>query len=244
MTIDRSAARPPAGTRVYAVGDIHGRRDLLEDILGQVERDAAAAAEPRKVVVFLGDYVDRGPDSAGVIDRLVAGPPAGFEWVMLKGNHEEFMLRFLEAPSNGLPWIMNGGDATLASYGALESRILFDPYELDALHEKLTRRLPEAHRRFLDGLALTRVEGGYLFVHAGIRPGVPLAQQDPRDLVWIRDEFLASRADHGHVVVHGHTPMLKPQVRDNRIGIDTGAFQTGVLTALALHGTERRFLHT
>lgn len=244
MTSDGTTPRPPEGTRVYAVGDIHGRLDLLEDILGQVERDAAAAPEPRKVVVFLGDYVDRGPDSAGVIDRLLAGPPEGFEWVMLKGNHEEFMQRFLETPSSGLPWIMNGGDASLHSYGAMESRALFDPFELDALHEKLIRRLPDSHRRFLDGLALTHVEGDYLFVHAGIRPGVPLERQDPRDLVWIRDEFLASGLDHGLMVVHGHTPMLRPQVCRNRIGIDTGAFQTGVLTALALHGTERRFLHT
>ena len=226
----------PNDTRVYAIGDIHGRLDLLQAVEGLVLEDAAGAPERRKVVVYLGDYVDRGPESRGVIEHLVAAPLDGFEAVHLIGNHESMMLAFLEDPSGGPGWMWNGGDATLASYGVAAPNIWTGRDRLAAARDELKRALPPGHRDFLDALALSHREGGYLFVHAGIRPGIALDQQDPTDLMWIREEFLGSAADHGVKVVHGHTIAERPVMLDNRIGIDTGAYLTGRLTCLMLAG--------
>lgn len=237
----------PDGTRVYAVGDIHGRADLLAALHERIREDAAASDAGRKLVVYLGDYVDRGAESKQVIDLLLDRPLEGFEAVHLKGNHEAFMLDFLSDPLVAQVWIANGGGATLASYGVEYGHLMGRPLgmeEIDDLRQALTEALPERHRAFLDNLALHHREGDYLFVHAGIRPGVPVERQDEEDLVWIRDEFLDSAADHGFVVVHGHTIEWDPVVRSNRIGIDTGAFASGTLTALVLEGEERDFLHT
>ncbi len=237
----------PDDTRVYAVGDIHGRADLLTALHDRIRDDAAKSAAGRKVAVYLGDYVDRGNESKQVIDLLLDPPLEGFESVHLKGNHEAFMLDFLSDPLVAQVWIANGGGATLASYGVEYGHLTGRPLgteELDELRLALIEALPARHREFLDDLALYHREGDYLFVHAGIRPGVPIERQDEEDLVWIRDEFLDSPADHGFVVVHGHTIEWNPAVRPNRIGIDTGAFASGTLTALVLEGEERDFLHT
>jgi serine/threonine protein phosphatase 1 len=243
---ERPPASVPAGVRVYAVGDIHGSAHLLEALLERITADAAAPDHPapaRKLLVFLGDYVDRGLESPRVIDMLLAGPPPGFEQVCLMGNHEEAMFGFLEDIKIGPMWLRNGGGETLLSYGVtLPSMVGAE--RLEAARLMLRERLPASHLAFLKGLALFHVEGDYLFVHAGVRPKVALADQHRNDLLWIRDEFLSSRADLGHVVVHGHTIAAAPEVRPNRIGIDTGAYATGILTCLVLEGAERRFLQT
>ncbi len=232
----------PEDTLVYAVGDIHGRLDLLERLHDRIAADAAASPAARKTVVYLGDYVDRGADSRGVIDLLLAAPVPGLEAVHLMGNHEALLLGFLDDAGTAGLWFANGGDDTLLSYGV-------DPRQAPGaddppvrLQEAFRRSLPASHLEFLRALRPSFALGDYLFVHAGIRPGVPLDAQDRDDLLWIRDGFLHSDADHGKVVVHGHSATREPEVRANRIGIDTGAVYGGRLTALALHGAERRFL--
>ncbi len=238
------AARTPNGTRVYAIGDIHGRADLLRRLHRNILDDAEDAGAARKVVVYIGDYVDRGPDSFGVVDMLIEEPLDGFERHHLKGNHEDFLLRFVEAGADGEVWMMNGARATLESYGVEWSDMAYGVDGLEAARRKFVDFMPESHLRFFHGLELWHSEGDYLFVHAGVRPGVPLAEQRPFDLMWIREAFLDSDADHGCVVVHGHTIEPAPEVRPNRIGIDTGAFRSGRLTALVVEGAERRFLAT
>lgn len=246
----RSAARPapapaqaPAGSRIYAVGDIHGRIDLLARLRSMIVEDASRHPTGRKLVVYLGDYVDRGPDSRGVIDLLAREPLPGFESVFLKGNHEDSMLRFLGDPGVAAAWMAYGGEATLYSYGVRppDSRRVEDVL---GAQKAFAQALPPEHLAFLEDLKLVHVEGDYAFVHAGFRAGVPIALQDPEDMMWIRNEFLFSDADFGKVAVHGHTITDRPEIRPNRIGIDTGAFATGTLTCLALEGTERRFLAT
>jgi len=235
----RGPARVPRGQRVYAVGDVHGRLDLLDRLLDRVAADAATAPGLCHTLVFLGDYVDRGLDSAGVVERLAAGPPPGFGMVCLKGNHEEIMLRFLEDVGVGPGWLRFGGLAALASYGVPRPPGQADAEWLEQAQAILRERMPPHHLAFLRHLRPYLALGDYLFVHAGIRPGVPLERQVADDLLWIRDEFLDSAADHGRVVVHGHTIVPEAEVRPNRIGIDTGAFSSGVLTCLVLEGEER-----
>ena len=238
-------ARVPDGTRVYAVGDIHGRSDLLDVLLADIAADFRADPLPRGLVVFLGDYVDRGHDVRGAVERLMAGPPAGLDAVYLKGNHEDFMLRFLADGNFGEGWLMNGGGATLASYGATESDDMFDAlWHLDETRRRFAGALPADHLAFFEGLGLWHREGDYLFVHAGLRPGVPLDAQSAEDLMWIRDDFLYSEADFGAIVVHGHTPRPDAVFRANRIGIDTMAYRSGRLTCLVLEGAERRLIDT
>ncbi len=237
-------AEAPVGTRLYVVGDIHGRADLLDRMHQLILDDAAGAAAARKVVIYLGDYVDRGLESRQVIERLIGDAPAGFERVRLRGNHEELMLRFLDDPETGPEWFFNGGDATLFSYGVKPNNPLVSGMAAAALRHQLVARLPEPHLALLRSLGLYHVERDYLFVHAGIRPGVPIEDQLELDLTWIRDDFLDSRADHGKVVVHGHTITGEPEFRANRIGIDTGAFLSGRLTCLVLDGATRRILQT
>ncbi len=251
---DRAGTPPrvPDDCRVYAVGDIHGRVDLLAALHDRILDDAAAAAG-RKVLVYLGDYVDRGPWSFEVVDMLIEAPLEGFEIVHLKGNHEDFLLRFLEEnPGKSLEenleeadlWFINGGDATLPSYKVPVLTLPFGLAELETARRAFLAALPPSHMTFFQGLRMFHVEGDYLFVHAGIRPGVPLDEQDEEDLLWIREGFLDWDADFGHMVVHGHTPDVEIDVRPNRIGIDTGAFYTDRLTGLVAEGESTRFLHT
>ena len=237
--------RVPDGERVYAIGDIHGRADLLDGLQARIMADAEGApAGTAFTAVYLGDYVDRGPDSRGVIERLLAAPLPGFLEVHLKGNHEDMMLRFLDDPDQGWSWMVNGGDATALSYGLTLTGGGEAAERMARMRDELAARLPHAHLDFLRSLEMSHVSGDYLLVHAGIRPGVALDRQSEDDLLWIRDAFLRSPADHGKVVVHGHTPTAAPELRANRIGIDTAAYASDVLTCLVLDGAERRFLAT
>ena len=239
-----SAAATPAGTRIYAIGDIHGRIDLLRELQRLIRDDAARRQAPRNVVVYLGDYVDRGPHSCAVLDALLNEPLPGFESHHLKGNHEDIMLRFLSDVSVAATWLNFGGRETLRSYD-IEAPDPFAPQgELLRAQGALAAKLPPAHLEFLRGLKPSHEEGGYFFAHAGIRPGVPLEQQSEDDMLWIREDFLRSDASFGRIVVHGHTISRVPDVRRNRIGIDTGAFASNRLTALVAEGTEWSFLQT
>ena len=237
-------ARAPEGERIYAIGDIHGCLDLLKMLVAAIEEEQRHLPPARPTLVFLGDYVDRGPYSFGVIEWLSQRPLPEFERVHLRGNHEEWFENFLADISVGPSWLYCGGVATLASYGIRAALGEDDPMRLRALQADLAAALPASHRRFIRTLDHYHVSGGYLFVHAGVRPGVPLAQQSPDDLIWIRDAFLHTTADHGHVVVHGHTIVNEAQVCPNRIGIDTGAFATNVLTCLVLEADRYRLIQT
>lgn len=245
MTMPQASSLPavPAGVRVYAVGDVHGRADLLDDLHGRIVADADRDRPPHVRLVYLGDYVDRGPDSHGVLTRLLVPLPQGWARVVLRGNHEDMMLRALADPQReGALWLCNGGLATIESYFRA-ARETMPPTPQEAL-AALPQVVPDRHLAFLAGLETHHSCGDYLFVHAGLRPGVPLAEQRADDLRWIRRPFLDSTADFGAIVVHGHTIVPWPQERPNRIGIDTGAYASGVLTALVLEGPTRRFLQT
>ncbi|HEX2116275.1 MAG TPA: metallophosphoesterase family protein [Alphaproteobacteria bacterium] len=239
------SAAVPGGTRVYAIGDVHGRLDLLQNLHEQICEHAREYPIGRAVVVHIGDYIDRGYQSRQTIDYLLDSPLAGFDMVNLLGNHERTLLEFLDDLSVGPGWLRYGGRETLFSYDIEWDRDLAGGEEsLQRIQSELRRKLPERHRRFFSGLPLTHEVGDYLFVHAGVRPGIPLERQAPDDLLWIREEFLNSTADHGKVVVHGHSISETPVLRPNRVGIDTGAFATGRLTCLVLEGNERSFLST
>ena len=245
MTGQHHPAATPPGTRIYAIGDIHGRLDLLTHLHGLIAADAQRAAAERQILLYVGDYVDRGPDSAGVIELLLDHPLPGFEIVHLLGNHEDAMLRFPDDISVGPTWLQYGGVETLLSYDIeLSSGGWRDERELRRLQGEVRRRVPRRHVEFMRGMKLLHLEGDYLFVHAGIRPGVPLERQERDDLLWIRSEFLESREDHGKIIVHGHSITPVPELRPNRIGIDTGAFFSDRLTCLVLDGTRHTFLRT
>lgn len=235
----------PPDLRLYAIGDIHGRLDLLARMHDLIREDARHASEgATKRIIYLGDYIDRGLDSRGVIDALLE-PIPGFERVFLMGNHEEALLRFLEEPEFGPMWCSVGGDETLMSYGVHLSRELKSQEErFEKARGDLDAQLPAEHRAFLQRLDLCHDVDPYFFVHAGVRPQRPLSRQTRDDLLWIRDEFLLWDGAFEKIIVHGHTPTNEPEVRPNRIGIDTGAYATSALTCLVLEGTERRFLST
>ncbi|MFO1209527.1 MAG: metallophosphoesterase family protein [Amaricoccus sp.] len=225
------------GQRIYAIGDIHGRLDLLTDVLDHIRADLAARPHPRPLVVFLGDYVDRGPEVRGVIEALMAvkaGPlPARF----VLGNHDNYVLAYLKDPhwyDETYNWLREnlGGNATLASYGVPEAA----SQAAAAAREAFAAGFPADHLAFIESCELWFRIGGYVFVHAGIRPGVPLAAQEREDLIWIREPFLNSRADFGFKVVHGHTIVPAVEHHPNRIAVDTGAVKTGILSCLLLEG--------
>ncbi|MEQ8935084.1 MAG: metallophosphoesterase family protein, partial [Amphiplicatus sp.] len=231
-------AAAPEGVRLYAVGDIHGCAGQLDALLTQIQAEPAEGLEKR--IVFLGDYVDRGPDSRSVIDRLVAVRQEQPQTVFLKGNHEAAMLDFLNAPDAEASWLNWGGAETLQSYGITQ---IFNR-EPHLVAAEFADHLPAAHCAFFDGLELYSVAADYLFVHAGVRPGVPLEAQEERDLLWIRGEFhnaLPERRPE-KFVVHGHHPVKKPLDAGWRIDVDTGACYGGKLTAVVLEGTNRRFI--
>jgi serine/threonine protein phosphatase 1 len=232
--------RVPDGKRVYCVGDIHGRDDLLRDVAGRVEADLKSRSFDHAVTVFLGDYIDRGADSKRVLERLASG-----EWptsiIALAGNHEDFLLAFLDDAEILEFWRSQGGLETLHSYGvdvcpAMAGR------DFKEVQEQFTAHFPKHHRNFLEGLNVSVVFGDYFFCHAGVRPGVALDRQNRDDLLNIREPFLSSEAEHGKLIVHGHTPAVAPEIRPNRIGIDTAAYATGRLTCLILEKDEQHFL--
>ena len=232
------------GRLIYAIGDVHGRLELLEDLLGQIAADAAKVDNAGDtVLVFLGDYVDRGAYSRGVIDCLIGlSAVPGVELRALKGNHEQALLEFLGEPEIGPGWIQQGGAATLVSYGVAAPQTRNSAELWAQASQALAEALPPAHLRFLQGLELYAEYGDYIFVHAGLRPGVPIARQNERDLLWIRDEFLEETRPFPKVVVHGHSPEAEPFLGEHRLGLDTGAYATGILTAARLYGTERSIL--
>lgn len=241
-------AQPTAATTggrlVYAVGDVHGHLDALDPLIQTIAEDVLATRPAeRPMLVFVGDYVDRGPSSAGVVDRILGlSGQAAFEVRTLKGNHEEALLQFLEEPTFGPTWADFGGNTTLASYGVQPPAQRTDMEAWEKASEALAEAMPPAHLAFFRQLELMVEVGDYAFVHAGVRPGVPLAQQSERDLIWIRQEFLAAPGRFEKVIVHGHTPMEEPQVLPGRIGIDTGVYATGVLTAVRLDDEGPRIL--
>ncbi len=240
--------KAPDGTRLYAVGDIHGRADLLERIHRQIRADADEGENAsRKIVrkiIYLGDYIDRGPQSFEVVDMLISDPLPGFEAVHLKGNHEDFLLGFLEDGRLGESWLMNGGFQTIISYG-VDCESAFEAITvMKSVRESLTMALPENHKAFFAGLKTYHIEGDYLFVHAGLKPGRPLKDQDEHSLLWIRGEFLGHAADFGKMVVHGHSIQPEPDIRPNRVGIDTGAYYSNRLTCMVIEGQSARFIHT
>lgn len=244
----RAPAAPPTtgGGLVYAVGDIHGRLDLLQELIETIRRDAAGReTERRPGLVFIGDYVDRGPDSAGVVETVLGLREEGrFEVRFLKGNHEAQLLAFLADAGAGPAWMEFGGADTLLSYGVRPPPARSDLVAWEAARQAFAEALPGRHKTFLAGLELALICGDYVFVHAGIRPGVPLSEQSEADMLWIRDDFLSSTRATEKVVVHGHTPEAAPHIGRNRIGIDTGAYATARLTAVRLCGTEAAFLQT
>lgn len=231
----RQGHAAPAGERLYAIGDIHGRDDLLAELLALIDADNAARAVARTTLVFLGDYVDRGPNSRGVIEALMELEASGRRAVFLMGNHEEVLLLAAEGDRRAASLFDHiGGRETLLSYGVDE--IDYEGADFADLAGLIQRHVPEAHLRWMRGLATYHQAGGYLFVHAGVRPGVPLEEQKEADLRWIRSEFLHHEGDHGMMIVHGHSITDTVDPRVNRIGIDTGAFASGRLTALGVEG--------
>jgi serine/threonine protein phosphatase 1 len=229
------------GTRLYVIGDIHGRLDLLEQMIELVNRDIKARAGD-SLIVTLGDYIDRGPNSRGVLDRLLSNPFAG-KYVALKGNHEALLETFLNDPTVGADWWRLGGVETLRSFGVKIKRWMTRRGYARAAAQ-LREKLTEQQVDFLRSLKTSLVVGRYFLCHAGIRPGVPLESQDDEDLLWIRDEFLSSQIDFGKIVIHGHTPMKEPEILPNRINIDTGAFRSGHLTCAVFEDNDSRFIST
>lgn len=229
----------PHGTRYYVIGDVHGRRDLFDELIAAIERDDSEKEPADTTVVLLGDLVDRGPDSAGVVSRAI-------EWqtrrrvVLLAGNHEEMFLDSFETEGVLRHFLRHGGRQTLLSYGL--PRAQYDAATIEELQALMPQIVPQSHREFLSAATNHFVAGDYLFVHAGIFPDVPLNEQQEHHLRWIREPFLDHSAQHEYMVVHGHTITEEVDLRNNRVGIDTGAYRTGRLTALVLEGEQRRLI--
>jgi serine/threonine protein phosphatase 1 len=231
----------PEGQRLYAIGDIHGRLDLLDNLIEQIGHDNAQRGPAETTRIFLGDLVDRGPDSKGVIERLMEVRRSDPHAVFLKGNHEEIFINAVRGDRRSAALLNRvGGRETVLSYGM--SGAEYDNADLGELTKLMAVYVPAAHVHFLDAFEDWHVRGDYLFVHAGIRPGVSLDEQKASDLRWIRREFLDWRESHGRIVVHGHSITTEIDEQPNRIGIDTGAFATGRLTALGIEGADRWYL--
>lgn len=234
VTFRLAPAELPPGERVYAVGDVHGMAEKLVAVHRAIVADLAARPIARATLVHLGDTIDRGPESARALAAIAAPPAPHLTLVNLRGNHEALALPVLAGEDGAARelWMRNGGAATLASFG-IDARTPAASW---------ARAMPADQLRLLRGLGLMHRAGGYVFVHAGLRPGVAIEDQDPEDLVWIREPFLSYRGDFGAVVVHGHTPVGEPELRTNRIGIDTGAVFGGRLTAVILEADRMAFL--
>lgn len=233
-------ARAPDGMRLYAIGDVHGCLAQLKALHALIA-DEIERQRPRDWrIVHLGDYVDRGPDSSGVLAFLIEARARDSRNLMLGGNHDIGFLEFLDQPTSHGLFARFGGAGTARSYGV--DLDFSDPVSLDRGHAQLLRAMPRSHIAFLTSLTFSVVFGDFFFCHAGIKPRVPLDRQEPEQLIWIRDEFLDYPHLHPKVVVHGHTPCGAPEVRSNRVNVDTGCYQSGTLTALVVDGAEKRFL--
>ncbi|MGK6320589.1 metallophosphoesterase family protein [Sphingomonas sp. DT-204] len=244
LPVSAALASVPEGERVYAIGDVHGRLDLLDRLLEQIAADDAARGPARSQLIFLGDLIDRGPQSREVVERVMRLTAERPDTRVIAGNHEEMLLAALRSERGEAMrfFIQNGGRETLLSYGISEEE--YEAGSLTDLRDLARGRIPVDHVAFLRSLEPYVAAGDYLFVHAGIRPGVAIEEQSSGDLQWIRGEFLSSKRDHGRIVVHGHTVSEGIDEQPNRIGIDTGAFATGNLTAIGLEATERWYLST
>jgi diadenosine tetraphosphatase ApaH/serine/threonine PP2A family protein phosphatase len=228
--------------RTYAIGDIHGRSDLLDRLIVSIARDLKERPVAKALAVTLGDYIDRGPDSRGVLDRLIRNPfPC--DYIPLKGNHEALLESFLSDPSVGQHWRGLGGLETLVSY-RVPVRGLMIGKEYEQASKALRSAAPPEHLEFISSLRTSLPLGRYFLCHAGVRPGIPLDRQSVEDLLWIRGQFLQSSVDFGKIVVHGHTPSERPEVLPNRINVDTGAYITSCLTCAVLDAGPLRFLST
>ena len=232
-----------AGLRIYAIGDIHGRLDLLHRMAKLIAADLEIDKPSASLAVFLGDYVDRGPSSRGVVDWLLAGPGPCDSQVFLRGNHEAVLLDFLDNPGALADWSRFGGLETLFSYG-VQLKLPLRLADFPDLQKRFAGALPESHRDFLKATRLSFTSGGYFFVHAGVRPRIALGLQKSEDLLWIRDEFLVSPHPAEKTVVHGHTPVAAPELLGHRINVDTGACLTGKLSCVVLENSQRRILMT
>jgi serine/threonine protein phosphatase 1 len=241
----RRAASVPDGAVVWAVGDVHGRADLLLPLMTEIVNDLRATRPARPVIVMLGDYVDRGADSKGVIDLLCRlSDVADIETHFLRGNHEDRFEAFLTEPELGPSWCEYGGREALLSYGVTIPALRGEVGGWIEASANLNAALPETHRRFLARQESSFEIGDYFFAHAGARPGIALTEQSDQDLMWIRGDFLGGRTPFEKVVVHGHTPEEAVHADSRRIGIDTGAYATGVLTGLRLEGEGRQLCQT
>jgi serine/threonine protein phosphatase 1 len=229
----------PSGSRVYAIGDVHGRADLLHEAFRKIDSHRDSYPIDNAVEVALGDYIDRGPSSFEVIELLSTRVRSGT--ICLKGNHEEFLLEFLKDPAVLNVWQHCGGLETLRSYG-LEAPPNPTAKDQEDLAASFADRLPAQHHNFLTALPLSLTLGDYFFVHAGVKPGIALSNQRAQDLLWIREEFLRHEGSFGKVVVHGHTPVSDPEIRNNRVNLDTGAFATGNLTCAVFEDDQILFL--
>jgi len=239
----RFSPRVPAGRRVYAIGDVHGHADLLHRLLTLIAADHEARGPAESEVVLLGDMIDRGPDSPAVLRFAMAGDSGIGPLKALIGNHEEQLLETVKGNTAHLAaWLLYGGTETLLSFGL--PRALLASGEMDAIAAAAQQAIPGEVVRWLAALPESLRYGDYMMVHAGVRPGVPLAEQTAADLRWIRHEFLDSEEDHGAVVVHGHTIRDNVEIRHNRIGLDTGAYRSGVLSAIGLEGDQRWIIQT
>ncbi|MDO9440132.1 MAG: metallophosphoesterase family protein [Beijerinckiaceae bacterium] len=230
----------PPGLRIYCIGDVHGRSDLLKRCRTHIETDLARRPVGHSMTIMLGDYIDRGPDSRGVLDILTSEPFPN-DLVALRGNHEQILLDFLEDPAVLNHWRLCGGLEALHSFGVPMQEVARGRGYLEA-RDRLLDLMPDAHLRFIQETAASGEIGGYFFCHAGVMPGVELHEQREEDLLWIRQPFLDHSLPFGKIVIHGHTATERPELRANRIGIDTGAYATGRLTCLVLEGEEAGFL--
>ncbi len=231
------------GLRIYAIGDTHGHYSLLYQMHHKISAHLAENPCERSIEIFLGDYIDRGPKPSEVLDHMMHAEPAADERICLSGNHEKSLLEFLEKPEWLIKWARSGALDTLRAYGVPLEHPLTEDMCREA-QAKFAASLPAGQKAFIEALPLSVSFGDYFFVHAGVRPGAPLDEQDPHDLVWIRYDFLDSEVEHGKLIVHGHTPHDYPEIRPNRINIDTAAFSTGILTCLVLEGETQQLMAT
>jgi serine/threonine protein phosphatase 1 len=242
IATERRAGSIPEGRRLYVIGDVHGRGDLLDRMAQIIRSDLAAEPACDALCIFLGDYVDRGPRSAEVLQRLSTSDwPLAF--VALRGNHEQMLLKFLDDAAYLEAWRHYGGLETLFSFGIDVHKVL-QTSDFAGAQQRLKALLPASTIDFIAKTPSSFQFGDYYFCHAGIRPGVALADQLEQDLLWIREDFTESTAEHEKIIVHGHTPVERPEVKSNRINIDTGAYITGTLTCLVLEENKLRFLST